>query len=89
MPLKDIRRPAKSWRYFEEGDEDFIHLIDIIGHQYGVLPSEILRLDWFDILVCGKCIMARGERIKKITRSKKKAMIFPTVDISTLADILG
>ena len=79
----------KNWQLFVTDNEDFIHLIDIIAHQYGTLPSEILKLDWFDLLICGRCIMARGERIKKITRSKKKSMIFPVMDISSLADILG
>lgn len=79
----------KNSQLFVTDNEDFIHLIDIIAHQYGTLPSEILKLDWFDLLICGRCIMARGERIKKITRSKKKSMIFPVMDISSLADILG
>jgi len=80
---------VKNSQLFVTDNEDFIHLIDIIAHQYGTLPSEILKLDWFDLLICGRCIMARGERIKKITRSKKKSMIFPVMDISSLADILG
>ncbi len=79
----------KNWQLFADED-DFINLIDIIAHQYGTLPSEIVKLDWYDLILCGKCIMARSQRIKKITRSKKKgAMIFPTMDISSLADILG
>ena len=87
MRSKDIRRPVTRWQPFE--DEDFVHLIDIVSHQYGVLPSQLLGLDWFDLMFCVRCVVARGKRIKQITRGKKKTMIFPTMDISSLADILG
>ena len=88
MPFQGIRRRAPSSQLFAT-DIDFLNLIDIIGHQYGKLPSEVAKMDWFDILLCARCIVARGQRIKRITGSKKKSMIFPVMDISSLADILG
>jgi len=70
-------------------DEQYLNLIDIIAHQYGSLPSEVAKLNWFDLLLNARCIVARSKRIQHITKSKKKTMIFPTMDISTLSDILG
>ena len=88
MRFKGIRRQLQSWEPFDD-DKEFLHLIDIIGHTYGILPSEVMKLSWEEIIICGKCFMARGARIKQITRTQKKTMIFPTMDISSLADILG
>ena len=83
------RRVAPRSNSFFENDE-LIHLYDIIAKTYGVLPHEISRLTWPELFICIQCIKARSERDKKVlSRSKrKKDMIFPTIPISDLIDIL-
>ena len=65
-------------------------MYDIIGRTYGILPSEVSKMSWEDLVINVQCIKARGDRIKKIlkTRKRKKEMIFPNISILDLADIL-
>jgi hypothetical protein len=65
-------------------------ITDIIGRTYGILPSEVAKLDWNDVLYNAKCITLRSQRIKKAMKGNgKKGMIFPVMDLSTLADLVG
>ena len=84
-----IRRRAKSSNPFIE-DEELVHMYDIIGRTYGILPSGVARLSWSDLLICVQCIRARGDRIKRILKKgkRKKDMIFPNISVIDLADIL-
>jgi hypothetical protein len=65
-------------------------MYDIIGRTYGMLPSEVAKLSWSDLLVCVQCVRARGDRIKRILKKgkRKKDMVFPNISIIDLADIL-
>lgn len=65
-------------------------MYDIIGRTYGILPSEVAKLSWVDLLVCVQCVRARGDRIKKILKKgkRKKDMIFPNISITDIADII-
>jgi hypothetical protein len=67
-----------------------MHLYDIVAKTYGVLPSEIAKLSWHDLSICLQCIKSRSNRMKKVlSRSKrKKDMIFPTLPLSDLVDII-
>ena len=71
-------------------DEDLVHMYDIIGRTYGVLPSEVAKLQWADLLVCVQCVRARGDRVKRIlkTNKRKKSTVFPNISIIDLADLL-
>lgn len=71
-------------------DEELVHMYDIIGRTYGVLPSQVAQLSWSDLLINVQCVRARGDRIKRIlkTSKRKKDMIFPNISIIDLADIL-
>jgi len=71
-------------------DENLVHLYDIIGRSYGVLPSEIAKLSWSDLMICTKCIVARSDRVKGILKKGrgKKDMIFPNISLLDLADLL-
>ena len=71
-------------------DEEIVHMYDIIGRTYGMLPSEVAQLSWSDLMINVQCIRARGDRIKRILkkRKRKKDMIFPNISILDLADIL-
>lgn len=78
----------KHWITFEN-DKEFLNLIDIIARQYGKLPSEILSLQWNELYICVRCIVARSERAKEAMKSKKKdEMIFPVLNIMDLIDIV-
>ncbi len=85
----DTRRQALSLNPFVQ-DEEIVHLYDIIGRTYGILPSEVAQLSWSDLLICVQCIRARGDRVKKILKKgkRKKDMIFPNVSLLDLVDIL-
>ena len=71
-------------------DESLVHLYDIIGRSYGVLPSKIAELSWSDLMICTKCIVARSDRVKGILKKGrgKKDMIFPNISLLDLADLL-
>jgi len=85
----DTRRRAIGSSPFAD-DEEVVHMYDIIGRTYGILPSEVAKLSWSDLLVCVQCVRARGDRIKRILKKgkRKKDMIFPNISIIDLADIL-
>lgn len=84
-----MRRQPKGCAPFA-GDEELVHMYDIIGRTYGVLPSEISKLSWSDLLICVQCVRARGDRVKKIlkTNKRKKSTVFPNISIIDLADLL-
>ena len=69
---------------------NLFHVYDIIARTYGVLPSEIAKLSWKDLFVCIKSIKCRSQRLNTVLRKskRKKAMIFPTLPINDLIDIL-
>jgi len=71
-------------------DEEIVHMYDIIGRTYGMLPSQVAQLSWSDLMINVQCIRARGDRIKRILkkRKRKKDMVFPNISILDLADIL-
>ena len=83
------RRRAKGSKPFV-GDEEFVHLCDIIGRNYGKLPSEVAKLSWSDLMICTRAIAARSDRVKRMikTNKRKKDMIFPNLSILDLADLL-
>ena len=58
-------------------------MYDIIGRTYGVLPSDVAKLQWADLLVCVQCVRARGDRVKRIlkTNKRKKSTVFPNISI--------
>ena len=67
-----------------------VHLYDIIGRTYGVLPSEIAKLSWSDLMMCFKCVSARSDRVKAILKKgkRKKDMVFPNISLLDLADMI-
>lgn len=67
-----------------------MHLYDIIGRTYGVLPSEIAKLPWSDLMMCFKCVSARSDRVKAILKKgkRKKDMVFPNISLLDLADMI-
>jgi hypothetical protein len=72
-----------------QSDPDFINIIDIISRTYSRLPSEVMTLSWSELMICLRCIIARGERARQAMRTKgKNDMIFPTVSIADLIDII-
>ena len=72
-----------------QNDPDFINIIDIISRTYSRLPSEVMTLSWPELMICLRCIIARGERARQAMRKKgKNDMIFPTVSIADLIDII-
>ena len=90
-PWKVIRRPHKKRQTFAN-DKQLLHIYDLIGARYGVLPSEIAKLSWADLFVCVRCLSTRSQRVNSIIKKqnrKKSAMLFPNVSLSDLADLLG
>jgi hypothetical protein len=84
------RRVGKSSRSFFVEAEDLIHIYDIVAKTYGVLPCQISKLSWEDLSICLQAIKSRSNRMKNVlSRSKrKKDMIFPTIPLSDLIDII-
>jgi hypothetical protein len=72
-----------------QNDPDFINIIDIISRTYSKLPHEVMMLSWPELMICLRCIIARGERARQAMRTKgKNDMIFPTISIADLIDII-
>ena len=86
-----MRRQLKKLVTFAN-DKQLLHIYDLLGARYGVLPCEVAKLDWYDLFICVKCLSTRSERVNGIIRKqnrKKSAMLFPNVSLSDLADLLG
>ena len=69
-------------------DEDYINLCDIIGRVYGVLPSDIRKMNWEDLLFCVRCVKARSVRMQRLMKSNKKAGTMPTISLMDVADLI-
>lgn len=72
-------------------DPLYVEIIDLIARHYGQLPSEVTKLSWEDMLINLHCIQARSKRLQKMLKkkgNKKGAMIFPTINMSDLADLI-
>ena len=84
------RVEKRSMPFFANGQKDLFHLYDIIAKTYGCLPSDIAKLPWEDLFICLQSVKSRSERVQKIlSRSKrKKDMIFPTISVFDMVDIL-
>ncbi len=66
-------------------------VVDLVARTYGTLPSEVLKLDFDDLYICVFCLVQRSKRfnqvLKKQSRSKN-SMLFPTINLSDLADMI-
>tara|TARA_R100001594_G_C3994252_1_gene253121 strand:+ start:320 stop:508 length:189 start_codon:yes stop_codon:yes gene_type:complete len=62
----------------------------MIGARYKILPSDVAKLDWKDLLITIQSIKTRSTRLKKIMKRSrsKKGMIIPNISISELADLM-
>ena len=72
-------------------DPIYVELVDLIARNYGMLPSEVCKLSWEDLLINIHCIKARSKRLQKMLKkkgNKKGGMIFPTINLSDLADLI-
>jgi hypothetical protein len=70
-------------------DEDYFHIIDILARTYGVLPSEIAKLSWIDLMVCLQSLKCRSDRVARIMKGKgKKQMLFPNISVMDLSDLI-
>ena len=71
-------------------DRDLLHIYDIIGKNYGILPSEVSKLSFEDLAINVAALKARGHRIDKLMRQtrRKKTSIFPTVNLHDLINCL-
>jgi len=83
-----IKEQSNDWQPFDD-QEDFMHLIDIIASVYGKLPSEVIKLDWFDFMFCIKCLKYRGMRLGRLTKQYKRSGIQPTISLTDLIDQIG
>ena len=81
-------RLSKDWPPFAD-DEQFLHILDIVARSYGTLPSEIAKLNWFDLMLCLKCITFRGARFSRTMKQYKKTGLQATVSITDMIDIIG
>ena len=63
--------------------------MDIIARTYGTTPSEIAKMDWYDLMLCLKCIRHRGTRMSRILKQYRKSGVQPTVSLTDMIDILG
>ena len=75
-----MRRPRRGSPGF---DASLLHIYDIIGSNYGCLPSEVAKLSWSDLALNVAALKARSARLDKLmtkTRRKKTA-IFPIINL--------
>ena len=65
-------------------------ILNVVARSFGCLPSDLLKLTWKELLVNIQCVQVRSETLHKMlrTQNRKKAMLFPTVPITDLIDIL-
>lgn len=71
-------------------DEDYLNLIDIIARTYGTLPSEIVKLDWYELMLCVRCIKARSTRMNNVLKSQKKnSALVPNISLMDFIDLIG
>ena len=84
-----MRRPQSGSPGFS-ADIDLLHIYDIVGKNYGILPSEVAKLSFEDLAINVAALKARGQRIDKLMRQtrRKKTNIFPTVNLHDLINCL-
>lgn len=74
-----------------KSDKNYVFIIDLLARSYGRLPSDIMKLDFDDLYICIYCLVERSKRFKQILKKQSKgknAMLFPTVNISDLTDMI-
>ena len=76
--------------FLATNNKDLFDLYDMIGARYKILPSDVAKLDWKDLLITIQSIKTRSTRLKKIMKRSrsKKGMIIPNISISELADLM-
>ena len=76
--------------FLAQEQADLFNLYDIIGSRYGILPSEVAKLSWEDLLISVRAIKSRSDRLRVIIKKNrhKKAMVIPNISLSELADLL-
>ena len=86
MLYKVTRKPSKAFGGHFENDPQIFDLFDILADSYGVLPSDLLGLSFQEIMFNIRCLKSRSYRMNKLMKqsNRKKAMLFPTVNISDL-----
>jgi len=70
-------------------NEEYLHILDIVARSYGTLPSEVAKLDWYDLMLCLKCVTHRGARLSRTMKSYKKSGVQATISLTDLIDIIG
>lgn len=83
-----MRRLSNDLAPFAD-NEEYIHVIDIVARTYGVLPSEVQKLNWYDLMFCFQCVKHRGSRMDRLMKRYKKSGVQPSVSLTDLIDIIG
>lgn len=53
------------------------------------MPTEVLKMNWTDLLICIRCIISRGDRLKQAMRKTgKDEMVFPVISMTDIIDTL-
>jgi hypothetical protein len=65
-----------------------LNLFDLLGARYGVLPCEIRRLSWDDLLFSLKCLRTRSKRFNETVKRYKKAGLQASLSIADLTDMI-
>jgi len=84
------RRPLRALRRFVRDNYDIFTLYDILGRNYGVLPSSLRSLSWEELIFNLQCLKGRSDRLQSVLRKskRKKGMLFPVVNLSDVADMI-
>ena len=73
-----------------ENDKEMFQIYNSLSRAYGCLPSDLLGLSWHELLFNLQCLQVRTEQLEKMMKqsNRKKAMLFPTINITDLVDVL-
>lgn len=79
----------KSGGHFE-GDQETFAIYCVVARSFGCLPSDLLGLSWHELLFNVQCAQHRSDVFRKLMQqsNRKKAMLFPTINLGDLADVL-
>lgn len=73
-----------------EKDKEVFQIFSSLARSYGCLPSDLLGLSWYELLFNIQCLQSRSDLLQNMMKqsNRKKAMLFPTVNMTDLVDVL-
>ena len=87
---RDTKKQQKQLGGHFETDKEIFQIYNSLSRAYGCLPSDLLGLSWEELLFNLQCLQVRSDHLQNMLKqqNRKKAMLFPIVNMTDLVDLL-